>query len=184
MLRKLAFGITTLMLLPGVAAAQAPRKDLQVFEDISNQVLRYPQYTVFDDVSASVEGGAVTLKGKVTMPYKAQDIERVVSRVPGVTSVRNEITVLPVSIFDNELRYVISRSIYGNPAFWHYGAMVNPPIHIVVENGRVTLTGVVNSAVDRMQAQSLATGSGAFSVENKLKTDAEMSAELEKVGRG
>ena len=64
--------------------------------------------------------------------------------MPGVTAVRNRITVPPVSFFDDELRYRIAREIDGNAGFWQYGVMVNPPIHIVVENGRVTLTGVVN----------------------------------------
>jgi len=52
--------------------------------------------------------------------------------------------------------------------------MVNPPIHIVVENGRVTLTGVVATEVDRVLARSLATGHGGLSVTNELRTDAEV----------
>ena len=51
--------------------------------------------------------------------------------------------------------------------------MSNPPIHIVVDHGRVTLTGVVQSDVDRSLARSLASQFGAFSVTNALKTDAE-----------
>ena len=93
----------------------------------------------------------------------------------------NDIGVLPVSPFDDELRYRIARAIYSNASFWHYAAMANPPIHIVVENGRVTLTGVVNSNVERMLARSLATTFGAFSVKNDLKTDAEVKDLLEKV---
>jgi len=173
--------LLTALLISGVAAAQEPRKDLQVFNDVAREVTRYPRFTVFDHVSAGVHGGVVTLAGKVTMPYKAGDIERLVSRVEGVTSVRNQITVLPVSFFDDELRYRISRAIYGNPGFWHYAAMANPPIHIVVENGRVTLTGVVSSNVERMMAQSLATSFNAFAVVNELKTDAEMKTELERL---
>jgi osmotically-inducible protein OsmY len=57
--------------------------------------------------------------------------------------------------------------------------MANPPIHIVVDHGRVTLTGVVQSNVDRMLARSLATQFGAFSVTNALKTDAEVREALE-----
>jgi osmotically-inducible protein OsmY len=57
--------------------------------------------------------------------------------------------------------------------------MANPPIHIVVERGRVTLTGVVQSNVDRVLARSLATQFGAFSVTNQLKTDAEVRDALE-----
>jgi hyperosmotically inducible protein len=95
--------------------------------------------------------------------------------------VRNQIEVLPVSQFDDSLRLQIARAIYGNPAFWQYAAMTNPPIHIVVEHGRVTLTGVVNNEVERALARSLASSSVAFSVGSELKTDAEMNALLEKV---
>ena len=43
-----------------------------------------------------------------------------------------------------------------------------------VTDGVVTLTGVVQSEVDRMLARSLATQFGALSVTNALKTDAEV----------
>ena len=172
------------MLTANVAGAQTAdgveRKDFQVFNDVANSVERYTQFTIFDDVSASVKDGVVTLTGKVTMPYKRNDIEKRVAKVDGVREVRNEITVLPVSQFDDELRYRIARSIYGNSNFWNYAIMANPPIHIVVEHGRVTLTGVVQSNVDRMLARSLATQFGAFSVTNELKTDAEVREALEK----
>ena len=102
------------------------------------------------------------------------------ARVDGVVAVRDNISVLPVSQFDDQLRLRIARAIYGNSNFWNYGIMPNPPIHIVVENSRVTLTGVVQSDVDRMLARSLATQFGALSVTNALRTDAEVQAELEK----
>ena len=181
MLKKLAIIAVGVMLLPGLAAGEASRRDSDVFNDASEQVLRYSRYTVFDDVSIGVQEGVVTLVGKVTMPYKAEDIARVVARVPGVTQVHNRITVLPVSFFDDELRAGIARAIYGHHLFWHYGVMTNPPIHIVVENGKVTLSGVVNSEVERAVAASLASSSSAFSVVNKLKTDEEAMAELEKI---
>ncbi len=76
-----------------------------------------------------------------------------------MTQVVNHVKVLPVSQFDDQLRYRIARAIYGNSNFWNYAIMANPPIHIVVEHGRVTLTGVVQSEVDRMLARSLATQS-------------------------
>src|SRR4029077_481363 len=156
------------------------RKDFQVFKDVAKSVDRYTQFTIFDDVSASVKDGVVTLTGKVTMPYKREDIEKRVAKVNGVATVRDEITVLPVSQFDDELRYRIARSIYRNSNFWNYAIMPNPPIHIVVEHGRVTLTGVVQSEVDRALARSLATQFGAPSVTNALKTDAEVSDTLAK----
>ena len=186
MLRRMvvaAVGATVAVLwLSSAAFAQDERKDLQVFNDVARSVAGYPRLTVFDDVSASVSHGVVRLTGRVTMPFKADEIEKRVARVPGVRAVRSELQVLPVSIFDDQLRSRIARSIYGNPAFWQYASMVNPPIHIVVENGRVTLTGVVNDDGERLLARSLATKFGALSVDNQLKTDAEVKAMLEKLG--
>jgi hyperosmotically inducible protein len=180
-----AFGTSALAVLVTAQLAWAgsvgdPRKDFQVAKDVAATVNRYTQFTIFDDVNAIVEDGTVTLTGKVTMPYKRDEIAKRVARIDGVRSVQDRIEVLPVSSFDDELRYRIARSIYGNSSFWNYSIMPNPPIHIVVEHGRVTLTGVVQSDVDRMLARSLATQFGALSVTNELKTDAEVQAGLEK----
>jgi hyperosmotically inducible periplasmic protein len=182
--KKLSMVAAAVVLTASVAGAQTAdsvdRKDFQILKDVATSVERYTQFTIFDDVSASVKDGIVTLSGKVTMPYKRTDIEKRVAKIDGVQSVRDEITVLPVSQFDDELRYRIAGSIYNNSNFWNYAIMPNPPIHIVVEHGRVTLTGVVQSNVDRMLARSLATQFGAFSVTNALKTDAEVRESLEK----
>jgi osmotically-inducible protein OsmY len=178
MFKHLYWGAGLVLLSATVAAAQP--KDFQVLKDVAAKVDGYTQFTIFDDVNASVKDGVVTLTGKVTMPYKRDDIEKRVGKVTGVRSVVDKIDVLPVSQFDEELRYRIARSIYGHSNFWNYAIMPNPPIHIVVEHGRVTLTGVVNSNIDRVLARSLATQFGAFSVTNDLKTDAEVQALLEK----
>ena len=61
--------------------------------------------------------GTVTLVGKVTMPYKKNDIERRVSKLPSVDRLVNRIEVLPVSQFDDDLRFRIARAIYSNPNF-------------------------------------------------------------------
>ncbi|MBI1874401.1 MAG: BON domain-containing protein [Acidobacteria bacterium] len=152
--------------------------DQRLFQMVADTVNRYVNFTIFDDISASVENGVVTLSGKVTMPYKKSEIGRRVEKVDGVKELRNAIEVLPVSIFDDELRFRIARAIYRNPSFWQYAAMANPPIHIVVDRGHVTLSGVVATNVDRALARSLASGFGEFSVTNNLKTDAEMRAAI------
>lgn len=159
----------------------ADRENLELFREVQQQVLRYPQFTIFDSVHAEFDEGVVTLVGKVTMPYKRDEIARRVAKVNGVSEVRNQIEVLPVSQFDDELRFRIARAIYGNSSFWTYGSMVNPPIHIIVERGRVTLEGVVNNEGDRMIARSIAGSFGAFSLTNNLKTSAEAKAELERL---
>jgi hyperosmotically inducible protein len=156
------------------AATTADRKDLQVFKDVAKSVNRYVHFTIFDDVAAEVKDGVVTLTGRVTMPYKREDIMNRVANVAGVLEVRDYIEVLPVSQSDDRLRRQISRAIYANPNFWNYALGPNPSIHIIVEHGHVTLTGVVNSEIDRRLARSLVDQFGVMSVKNELKTDMEI----------
>jgi hyperosmotically inducible protein len=181
MFARLVASALVVLALAAPAAAAGQKDNLQVFRDVQKQILQYPHFTIFDSVSAQVENGTVTLIGKVTMPYKRDDIIRRVSKVPSITKVNNQIDVLPVSQFDDELRFRIARAIYSHGNFRPYASMVNPPIHVIVDRGRVTLEGVVNSEVDRMLARSIATNFLAFSVKNDLKTEAEVKAELEKL---
>jgi hyperosmotically inducible protein len=164
------FAVPVLLMLPRAADAQGSR-DTAIAAEIGAAVRSYSRFTIFDHVSGNVEAGVVTLTGKVTMPFKKDEIAQRVSRVDGVREVRNEVAVLPASIYDDDLRRRIARAIYGDPAFWNYAAMANPPIHIIVENGRVTLTGIVNNNVERAIARSLASGRGELSLVNELRTD-------------
>ncbi len=170
-------GTLALLLVLSSSAGAQDRRDLRLADEIGREMTGYPKLTIFDDINATVENGAVVLSGRVTMPYKKDDLEKRIARIDGVRALRNDIGVLPVSTFDDQLRYRVARAIYGNPSFWNYAAMANPPIHIIVERGHVTLAGVVNSNVERMLARSLATGLGEFSVTNTLRTDAEARAE-------
>ena len=185
MLRTICVGAASLLLSANLSFAgsigQAERKDFQVAKDIATAVQRYAQFTIFDDVNANVLDGVVTLTGKVTMPFKRNDLEQRVSKLPGVVKVDNRIEVLPASKFDDELRQGIANAIYGNATFSRYANQVNPPIHIIVDGGRVTLEGVVNSNIDRMLARSIASSFNAFSVTSNLKTDAEVQQELERL---
>lgn len=180
MFSRLMGAAIVLLTISGPAWA-ASQSELQLFRAVQREVLQYPQFSIFDSVNAEFDGGVVTLSGKVTMPYKRTEIARRVAEVQGVREVRNRIDVLPVSSFDDELRFKIARAIYGNQNFWNYASMPNPPIHIIVEHGRVTLEGVVNSEVDRMLARSIAGSFNAFSVTDKLKTDEEARDELERL---
>jgi hyperosmotically inducible periplasmic protein len=176
MSRCFAAAAVGLGLLLGQASAQE-RRDPNVFQDVIREVRRDATFTIFDDIHASVEGGVVTLSGKVTSPHKRRILERRITGVRGVREVHNKVAVLPVSVQDEELRYRIARAIYGHPTFWQYAAMVNPPIHIIVERGRVTLKGVVQNNVERMLARSLAASFDAFAVHNELETEAEILEE-------
>jgi osmotically-inducible protein OsmY len=158
-----------LLFSPSMARAQASDDDLQ--RQVMGAIRGYSNFTIFDDVSVAVSNRAVTLTGRVTMPFKRNDIAARVAKIDGVKDLVNGIEVLPVSTEDSRLRMRVAQAIYGNSTFWHYASMVNPPIHIVVERSRITLTGCVNSEVERMLAYALAQVDGALSVTNELRLD-------------
>jgi hyperosmotically inducible protein len=176
-LRFIIGGMLALLLTASSGVIAQDRRDIKLADEVGRALTGYARLTIFDDINATVENGDIVLTGKVTMPYKKNDLEKRIARIDGVRSVRNGIGVLPVSQYDDELRYRVARAIYGNASFWNYAAMANPPIHIIVEGGRVTLAGVVNSNVERMLARSLATGLGELSVTNALRTDSETRTE-------
>jgi hyperosmotically inducible protein len=169
--------LLTALLMSAPGAFAQDRRDVKIADEVGRILNRYTRLTIFDDINASVENGGVVITGKVTMPYKKDDLGKQIAAIDGVHSVQNDIGVLRVSQYDDELRYRVARAIYGNSSFWNYAAMANPPIHIIVDGGHVTLAGVVNSNVERALARSLATGNGEMSVTNELKTDAETRTE-------
>jgi len=154
-----------------IAIAPA-ESDARIAEDVSTRIRRYVFYSIFDDATVAVANGVVTLTGRVTMPNKADAFVDLASRVRGVQRVNNLVQALPVSSFDDQLRFRIARQIYGDPLFWNLAIQADPPLHIVVEHGRVTLTGVVPSEVERSKAEMIALSTfGVFSVENHVRLD-------------
>lgn len=148
-----------------IAAAESDQALAKLIQD---RILRYVFYTIYDEVGISVQNGVVTLAGRVTMPYKANEIAEFVSKELGVQQVQNEIRVLPVSTYDDQIRTSLAVAIYRE--FPDYAIMVNPPIHIIVENGRVTLEGIVRNQVERRIPETIARSTfGVFSVVNRLR---------------
>jgi len=94
-----------------------------------------------------------------------------------VRDIRNEIRVAPSSIFDDRLRAQLYRRIYGDDMFVRYSNWAEPPIRIVVENGRVVLTGIVNSPVEQVQLGMIARGTLAFRVDNQVEVESERPKE-------
>ncbi len=154
-----------------------PRPDADVREAVRGAILRYSWYTVFDNVELGVENGVVLLRGSVRQPYRKQDIEDRVAQVEGVREIVNEIRVQPVSLFDDRLRRQLYASIYGNERFVQYAIQAIPPIRIIVENGRVTLSGYVTSRVDQALLGSIARSTSAFAVDNQIKVDGDSPEE-------
>jgi len=125
----------------------------QILQKARYNVLTYPFYTIFDHITLKAQGNDLIVGGQVTEPYKKSDLDHILGNIKGVTYLQNNIKVLPTSDFDDQIREEVAERIYGDPMFVNYGNQVNPPIHIIVDNGQVTLYGVVNSKVERMEAQ-------------------------------
>jgi hyperosmotically inducible protein len=145
----------------------------RIAQQVRHQLVMLPYYGVFDDLAFKVQGGAVTLLGAVTRPVLKSDAENVVKRIEGVTQVINEIKVLPLSPMDDQIRRAVYRAIYGDPALsTRYGFRAVPSIHIIVENGHVTLEGVVANEMDKNLCNLRANGvRNVFSVTNNLQVE-------------
>ena len=140
--------------------SNAPRTDADITKSVQHEMLSYPYYGVFDDLSFKVQNGQVALYGEVTQPIKKSDIHNIVAKLPGVEGVSDNIQVLPLSDNDNLLRRQIAASIYRFPSLSRYGMGTHPSIHIIVDNGHVTLTGVVDSQADKNTAMIRASAAG------------------------
>jgi len=164
----------------------------RIVQQVRHQLLTLPNYGVFDSLSFGIQGRTIVLRGYASRPVLKSDAERAVKGIPGVASVDNQIKVLPTSPFDDTIRIGVYRRIYGQPALRRYtgapvgfgqfpsvafaaGGITNDPprgyhaIHIIVDRGHVTLTGVVDRESDANIASMQANGtSGVFSVDNEL----------------
>jgi len=148
------------------------RGQQRLVRQVRHELVMLPYYGVFDNLTYRVDGSTVTLLGQVTRPTLKSDAENVVKNIEGVEQVRNEIQVLPLSSMDDRIRIATYRAIYGQTGLDRYALQAVPPIHIVVNNGNVTLEGIVANQADKDMAGLRANGvSGVFSVTNNLRVE-------------
>ncbi|HTM35816.1 MAG TPA: BON domain-containing protein [Terriglobales bacterium] len=145
--------------------------DQQLQQQLADK-LRYDRIgygIAFNALGLNVQNGVVTVQGDVR-DYPARDSAlSLIATTPGVKDVVDNINVLPVSPMDDDIRIRVARAIYGNPALTRYANDPQAPIRIVVENGHVTLYGVVDSQMDKQIAETQAKSvPNVFSVDNKL----------------
>ena len=136
---------------------------------VFKELIKLPYYGVFDHIAFQVDGNNVTLFGKVANARNKKDAERWVEDIKGVGSVVNRIEILPLSGFDNSIRYQTLRTIANSGGLYRYFWEPNPSVRIIVKNGHVTLEGYVANRGDYNLMNILANGvSGVFSVQNNL----------------
>jgi hyperosmotically inducible periplasmic protein len=160
-----------------VVRPQETVPDAQLQERVADAILSEPRYGVFDSVGVAVQDGIVVLQGSVYQPWLKDSFDRRVAEVDGVRDIRNEIRIAPTSTYDDRLRAQLYRLIYGDDMFVRYANWANPPIRIVVENGKVTLTGLVNNRVEQTRLGMIARGTLAFKVTNAVEVESERTKE-------
>jgi hyperosmotically inducible protein len=137
-----------------------PPTDDTIVKQTGHEIRMYPHYTIWDNITYRVQNGSVELNGEVSQPYKKDDIARIVQRIPGVVSVINNVKVLPLSTNDDRLRLQVARAIFRDPVLSRYSMEPIPSIHIIVDNGHVTLEGVVANEGDKNIAGIRANSAG------------------------
>ncbi len=149
----------------------------QLAPKIRQELVTQPYYSIFDNLGFRIDGPNVTLFGEVWWPNLKNSAERVVANLEGVTSVENQIEVLPTSFYDDRLRLATARALFSHPVLSKYvwpgvsfGLLpYRSDIHILVKNGHVTLEGVVLRKTDSDVASLVANNvHGVFSVTNNL----------------
>ena len=152
---------------------RGPADESDLVQKVRHNLLMLPYYGVFDDLGFRVSGGTVTLLGEVTRPSLKDDAGSAVKKIPGVTTVANNIEVLPLSPMDGQIRRAVYRAIYGDPTLsTRYGFQAVSSIHIIVENGHVTLEGVVANEMDKNLCNLRANAvPNVFSVTNELRVE-------------
>lgn len=147
-------------------------KDVSLTDKVRHELNMLPYYGVFDAITYEVNGDVVTLSGAVHYPVLASDAANVVKGIPGVTSVSNQIEVLPLSRFDDQIRLAAWRTVYSWPTMSRVASMPLPPVRILVKNGDITLVGVVPSQADKDALNIRVNGiPNVFSVKNELVVD-------------
>jgi osmotically-inducible protein OsmY len=193
---KRLFAVTAIGVI-GLAAAPIAQSVAvrQTTERVRTALERLPRYGVFDFVGFELDHNSVRLVGYAYSGQLKSDAGKAVGRLDGIQEVGNQIELLPASQTDDRIRWSTFYNIYtdsflsryapGGARGAYYDAVrfrrfpgLQPfgdyPIHIVVNRGRTTLYGVVDSESDKMIAGVRAREiPGVFAVANELIVDEE-----------
>jgi hyperosmotically inducible protein len=149
-----------------------PQNQPELGEQVRHELVMLPWYSVFDHLEYAVDGDVVTLTGQVTRPVLKKDAETALRRIERVSKVVNNIEVLPLSSADDWIRLAAYRTLYNwNSPLARYGAGAVPQIHILVKNGHITLSGVVERESHKnLAAMLIRSVPGVFTVTNLLQS--------------
>ena len=147
------------------------RETARLVKEIRHELLTLPWYGVFDWLEGTVNpDGSVVLRGWVVRPTTKSDAESRVKDIEGINNLKSEIQVLPLSPNDDRLRRALYFALFNdNSPLFRYALGANPSIHIIVNNGKATIKGIVGTEADKNIVNVKANGvSGVFEVKNEL----------------
>lgn len=153
-----------------VAGANVP--DAQLEQKLATKLtyVREGYDSTFDYFALGVKDGVVTVEGQDRTGVGRDEALAEIANMPGVKDVVSNISLEPVSTFDDGLRLRVMSAIYRDPVLNKYAIDPARPIRIIVVNGHVTLYGAVASTMDKQVAGIRANQAfGAFTVDNKLE---------------
>ncbi|HUZ47201.1 MAG TPA: BON domain-containing protein [Terriglobia bacterium] len=154
----------------GSGRVDPPNPNMTLSHQVRHELLMLPYYGVFDNLEYKVDGNNVELSGQVIDPTLRSEAGNVVKDIKGIKSVTNKIQILPLSPNDNRIRFAEYRAVFGFGGLYRYAMGANPSIHIIVDNGNVTLVGVVGNKMDKTLAGMAANWvPDVFSVTNNLR---------------
>ena len=155
-----------------VAGANVPDEQLEQKLATKLRYVRVGYDSTFDYFAIGVKDGVVTVEGQDRTGVGRDEAMADIANMPGVKDVIDNVSIAPVSMFDDGIRLRAMRAIYRDTMLSKYAMDPARPIRIVVANGHVTLYGSVDSKADKdiagMRANQVF---GAFSVDNKLTVD-------------
>jgi len=155
-----------------VAGPNVP--DAQLEEKLAKKLtyVRVGYDNTFDYFALGVKDGVVTVEGQDRTGIGRDEALADIANMPGVKDVIDNVTVAPVSRYDDGLRLRAMQVIYRDPVLSKYAMDPARPIRIIVSNGHVTLYGSVDTKMEKdvagIRANQLF---GAFSVDNKLQVE-------------
>jgi hyperosmotically inducible protein len=167
------------LFFPWTAQAQSSRiltaERSRLAREVGSRLILLPNYSIFDNLEFEVSGNeTVTIQGQVVRPSLKNEAERVIRALEGVGKLIDKIEVLPIALEDETMRMAVYHAIFSQSDLRRYCIRVVQPIHIIVNNGSVTLVGIVETQIDKERAGNAARNvPGTFGVTNKLRVEKE-----------
>lgn len=150
-------------LIPGVignAVAQTPSRDLKL--KIETALFSYSMHNISVNVDAQ---GLVVITGDVDALYDKLDIYEIVSKISGVTEIKDMVHVVTPDLPDKMIEANVERAVKDNSVI-----MEPDKISVTVTNGLVLLRGTVSYPKEKLMAETVSSWQdGVRGIENEIQ---------------